>query len=31
MFVHFALVLMAGIYIPPALVAWFENVAKLLG
>jgi hydrogenase-4 component F len=31
MFVHFALVFMAGIYIPPALVAWFENVARLLG
>jgi hypothetical protein len=24
-------VLMAGIYMPPALVAWFESVAKLLG
>jgi hydrogenase-4 component F len=31
MFVHFALVFMAGIYIPPALVTWFENVARLLG
>ena len=31
MFVHFALVFVAGIYIPPALVLWFENVAKLLG
>jgi hydrogenase-4 component F len=31
MFAHLALVLMAGIYLPPALVAWFENVAKLLG
>jgi hydrogenase-4 component F len=31
MFVHFALVLTAGLYIPPALVAWFENVARLLG
>jgi hypothetical protein len=24
-------VLMAGVYMPPALVAWFESVAKLLG
>jgi hydrogenase-4 component F len=31
MFAHLSLVLMAGIYLPPALVAWFENVAKLLG
>jgi hydrogenase-4 component F len=31
MFSHLALVFMAGIYLPPALVAWFENVAKLLG
>jgi hydrogenase-4 component F len=31
MFAHLALVLLAGIYLPPALVAWFENVAKLLG
>ena len=31
MFAHLALVLMAGIYMPPALVAWFQNVAKLLG
>ena len=31
MFTHFALVLMAGIYLPPALVASFSNVAKLLG
>jgi hydrogenase-4 component F len=31
MFAHLALVLMAGIYLPPAVVAWFENVAKLLG
>ncbi|MBX6329709.1 MAG: hydrogenase 4 subunit F [Pseudolabrys sp.] len=31
MFVHFALVFVAGIYMPPALVAWFQNVAKLLG
>jgi hydrogenase-4 component F len=30
-FAHLALVLAAGIYLPPALVTWFENVAKLLG
>jgi hydrogenase-4 component F len=31
MFVHFALVLAAGIYLPPMLVAWFEHIAVLLG
>jgi hydrogenase-4 component F len=31
MFTHLALVLMAGIYLPPALVTGFSNVAKLLG
>jgi hydrogenase-4 component F len=31
MFAHFAIVFMAGIHLPPALVAGFENVAKLLG
>jgi hydrogenase-4 component F len=31
MFAHLALVLIAGIYLPPALVGWFETVAKLLG
>jgi len=31
MFAHLALVLVAGIYMPPHLVAWFQNVAKLLG
>jgi hydrogenase-4 component F len=31
MFVHLGLVLMAGIYLPPPLVAWFEHVAGLLG
>ena len=31
MFAHLALVFVAGIYLPPALVAWFQNVAKLLG
>ena len=30
MFAHLALVFVAGIYMPPALVAWFQNVAKLL-
>ena len=27
---HLALVLVAGIWLPPALVAWFQNVARLL-
>jgi hydrogenase-4 component F len=31
MFAHLALVFAAGIYMPPALAAWFLNVAKLLG
>jgi hydrogenase-4 component F len=31
MFAHLALVLVGGIYMPPALVAWFQNVARLLG
>lgn len=31
MFVHFALVLGAGIFLPAPLVAWFQNVARLLG
>jgi hydrogenase-4 component F len=30
-FAHFALVLMAGIWLPPPLVAWFQHVAVLLG
>jgi hydrogenase-4 component F len=29
-FAHFALVLAAGIWLPPALVAWFQHVARLL-
>jgi hydrogenase-4 component F len=29
-FAHFALVLAAGIWLPPALVAWFQHVATLL-
>jgi hydrogenase-4 component F len=31
MILHLALVLIAGIYLPPTLVAWFQAVAKLLG
>ena len=31
LFVHFAIVLVAGIYLPGPLVAWFQNVARLLG
>jgi hydrogenase-4 component F len=31
MFTHFAIVFVAGVHLPPALVAGFENVAKLLG
>jgi hydrogenase-4 component F len=31
MFAHVALVFVAGIYLPGSLVAWFQNVAKLLG
>jgi hydrogenase-4 component F len=31
MFAHLALVLLAGVYLPPALVGSFQNVAKLLG
>jgi hydrogenase-4 component F len=31
MFAHLALVFVAGVYMPPHLVAWFQNVAKLLG
>jgi hydrogenase-4 component F len=31
MFVHLALVFVAGVYMPPALVSSFQNVAKLLG
>ena len=27
----FALVLVAGVYIPPAVVTWFQHVAELLG
>ncbi|WP_022720731.1 hydrogenase 4 subunit F [Rhodopseudomonas sp. B29] len=31
MFAHLTLVLIAGVYLPPPLVAWFQHVAKLLG
>ena len=31
MFGHLALVLAAGIYLPPALVVWFQHVAGMLG
>jgi len=31
MFTHLALVLAAGVYLPPQMVTWFQNVAKLLG
>jgi hydrogenase-4 component F len=31
MFAHLALVLTAGLYLPSPLVAWFQNVAGLLG
>jgi hydrogenase-4 component F len=31
MFSHLGFVLVAGIYLPPALVVWFQNVARLLG
>jgi hydrogenase-4 component F len=31
MFAHLGLVLAAGVYLPPALVAWFQNIAGLLG
>ena len=31
MFAHLAIVFVAGFYMPPALVTWFQNVAKLLG
>ncbi len=31
MFAHLALVVAAGIWLPPALVSWFQHVATLLG
>ena len=30
-FAHLALVLVAGFYLPPVLVAWFQHVARMLG
>jgi hydrogenase-4 component F len=31
MLVHFALVLAAGLYLPPTLVIWFQHIAGILG
>jgi hydrogenase-4 component F len=31
MYVHFAIVMTAGLYLPPTLVVWFQHVASLLG
>jgi hydrogenase-4 component F len=31
LFAHLSLVLAAGLYLPPHLVEWFQNVARLLG
>jgi hydrogenase-4 component F len=31
LFAHLSLVLVAGLYLPPQLVAWFQNVARFLG
>ena len=31
LFAHLSLVLLAGLYLPPHLVTWFQNVARLLG
>jgi len=31
MYVHFAIVFAAGIYLPPMLVVWFQHIARLLG
>ncbi|MDE2227973.1 MAG: hydrogenase 4 subunit F [Alphaproteobacteria bacterium] len=31
LFAHLTLVLVAGLYLPPQLVAWFQHVAQLLG
>jgi hydrogenase-4 component F len=31
MYAHLALVFVAGVYLPPPLVVWFQNVAKVLG
>jgi hydrogenase-4 component F len=31
LFAHLALVLTAGIWLPPPMVAWFQHVARMLG
>lgn len=31
MYAHLALVLAAGVYLPPPLVSWFQHVARMLG
>ena len=31
LFIHLAMVLVAGVYLPGPLVTWFQNVARLLG
>lgn len=31
LFAHLLLVLAAGLYLPPLLVEWFQNVSRLLG
>ena len=31
MYLHFSLVLVAGVYLPPTLVIWFQHIAGLLG
>lgn len=31
LYAHLVLVLVAGLYLPPPLVAWFQTVARLLG
>ena len=30
-FAHLALVVAAGIYLPPVMVTWFQHVAQMLG
>lgn len=31
LYLHLALVVVAGLWLPPALVAWFQNIARMLG
>ena len=31
LYAHLALVLAAGLYLPPMLVSWFQHVARMLG